>query len=132
MRDLEQARALLEAVRRDLGALRGMQDAATFADEIFGLHVQPAAEKGLKAWLALEGVVYPRTHDLSRLLNVLTEREAEVAPFQDLIEYNPYAVQLRYETFDSDAESLDREQAIQRSGSFRDHVRRLLDEVEGA
>ena len=63
MRDLEQARALLETAHRDLTALRGMGDTGTFAEEIFGFHVQQAAEKALKAWLALEEVVYPKTHD---------------------------------------------------------------------
>ncbi len=53
MNDLEQARELASAAERDISALRGMDDAAIFADEIFGFHVQQAAEKLFKAWLAL-------------------------------------------------------------------------------
>jgi len=45
MSDPKQARILLEAAERDVSALRGMGDAAVFADEIFGFHVQQAAEK---------------------------------------------------------------------------------------
>jgi HEPN domain-containing protein len=55
MNDLEQARELASAAERDISALRGMDDAAIFADEIFGFHVQQAAEKLFKAWLALQG-----------------------------------------------------------------------------
>jgi HEPN domain-containing protein len=131
MRDLEQARALLETARRELVALRGMGDAATFAEEIFGFHVQQAAEKALKAWLALEGAVYPKTHDLSRLLRLLEELGADVGPFQDLIEYNPYAVQLRYETFEPGDEPLDRDQAIERTRDLLEHVQRRFSEVGG-
>ena len=40
MTDLRQARALLGAAERDVAALRGMGDAAVFADEIFGFHAQ--------------------------------------------------------------------------------------------
>jgi HEPN domain-containing protein len=73
MRDLDQARALLDLAARDLRALEGMSDATVFADEIFGFHMQQTAEKALKAWLATEGVVYPKTHDLSHLLSLLEE-----------------------------------------------------------
>ena len=36
-----------------------MRDVDIFADEIFGFHAQQAAEKLLKAWLALLGEVTP-------------------------------------------------------------------------
>ncbi len=39
MSDLEQAQELFRAAERDISALRGMGDAAVFADEIFGFHV---------------------------------------------------------------------------------------------
>lgn len=128
MRDLEQARALLATARRDLTALRGMRDAGTFAEEIFGFHVQQAAEKALKAWLAMEEVIYPKTHDLSRLLKLLADLGADVARFQDLIEYNPYAVQFRYDTFELGDEPLDREQAIERIQDLLEHVEQLVGE----
>ena len=51
--------------------------------------------------------------------------------FEELIEYNPYAVQFRYESYDSDAEPIDREEAVQRLETLRQQVRRRLAEVEG-
>lgn len=132
MSDREQALALLDAARRDVTALRGMGDAATFAEEIFGFHVQQAAEKVLKAWLAVEGVTYPKTHDLSHLLTLLEELGAKVTPFLDLIEYNPYAVQLRYETFELSDERLDRERAVERIHALLDKVQARVAEPEGS
>ena len=77
MSDRKQARVLLEAAEMDVAALRGMGDAAVFADPVFGFHVQQAAEKLFKAWLAISGAAYPLIHDLEELLTLLTAREAE-------------------------------------------------------
>lgn len=52
MSDQEHAESILEAARRDLRALRAMDDAVAFPDEIVGFHAQQAVEKALKAWLA--------------------------------------------------------------------------------
>jgi HEPN domain-containing protein len=71
MAPLDEARQLLAAADKDWRALHGMDDADVFADEIFGFHAQQAAEKAFKAWLALLGVEYPKTHDLSLLLGIL-------------------------------------------------------------
>lgn len=124
MSDSKQARVLLEAARRDLRALEGMRDSAVFADEIFGFHAQQAAEKLLKAWLAIEGVLYPRTHDLDHLLRLLEQHGAQLSGFEDLEEYSAFAVQLRYEAFDTDAEPLDRDVALER-------IRRLVNRIGG-
>jgi len=113
---------LLTIARKDLKALSGMTDADVFAEEIFGFHAQQAIEKALKAWLAWLDVEYPRTHDLSLLLSLLQAREADVAPFGELIEYTPYAVQLRYEAFDALAEPLDRLETIRRVCQVVEHV----------
>ena len=96
MSDLKQARMLLEAAQKDVSALRGMDDAAVFADEIFGFHAQQAAEKLLKAWLASLGEAYPLSHDLASLLDVLRTCGADVARFDELVDYTRYAVRLRY------------------------------------
>ena len=49
MTDIKQADAMMRMAHRDMVALHGMRDAAVFADEIFGFHVQQAIEKSLKA-----------------------------------------------------------------------------------
>ena len=82
------------------------------------------------AWLALLGEPFPFTHDIDYLLRLVEKRGLGVERFEELIEYNPYAVQFRYESYDSDAEPIDREEAVQRLEALRQQVRRLA-EVEG-
>ncbi len=111
MSDVKCAQMLMKASKRDVEALRGMSDASVFADEIFGFHVQQAAEKLFKAWLALLGETYPLTHDLELLFNLVQERGVAASIFLALIEYTPYAVQFRYEATEVDAEPIDRQES---------------------
>ncbi len=126
MNDLEQARELANAAERDISALRGMGDAAIFADEIFGFHVQQAAEKLLKAWLALQGETYPLSHDLAALLDMLSVGGADVARFDGLVDYTVYAVRLRYAATDPGAGLVDRAGAIEQVEALLATVRRRL------
>ena len=126
MSDLKQARALVEAARRDLSALRGMLDADVFGDEIFGFHIQQAAEKLLKAWLAILGEVYPLTHNLELLLDLLQERNAFEEQFRPLIEYTPYAGRIRYESSEPLLEPIDRVTALRRIEALLEQVLRRL------
>ena len=130
MSDLKQARVLLTSAERDISALHGMADADVFADEIFGFHVQQAAEKLLKAWLALLGETYPTTHDLARLLAMLRASDVEATRFNELMEYTPFAVQFRYAPGDLSARPLDRDTAIERVEALLKEVRRKSDDIE--
>lgn len=130
MNDLEHARELASAAERDISALRGMSDAAVFADEIFGFHVQQAAEKLFKAWLASQGETYPLSHDLAALLDMLSVGGADVARFDGLVGYTRYAVRLRYAGADPGAGPLDRPKAVARVEALRAAVLRRLAETE--
>ena len=91
-----------------------MADANVFANEIFGFHVQQATEKLFKANLSLLEEPYPATHDLTRLLELLKTHQPEAGDrFDDLIAYNPYAVQLRYSAGDPGLSPPDRNAAVQ-------------------
>jgi len=125
MADLEHASSLLRMAHKDFNALVGMQGNSLFADEIFGFHVQQAAEKALKAWLCTYGSgSYPLTHELARLFSLLENQGAEVEPFWTLVQYTMFAVQARYE------EGLDDlDEPIDRTGEIR-NVSALLTCVE--
>ena len=114
MSDLKKARALLDAAHRDLQALRGMLDSEFFAEEIFGFHVQQAAEKALKAWLEFLGETFPYTHDLGVLLQKLENRGCAVTEFWDLLDFSLFAVQLRYDSLDGLDEPIDRQGSIEK------------------
>ena len=131
MSDPKQARVLLEAAERDASALRGMGDATVFADEIFGFHVQQAAEKLFKAWLASLGEIYPLSHDLASLLDMLRTRGADITRFDELVDYTRYAVRLRYAGADPGVHPLDRDNALGQVEALLEEVRRRLAEAEG-
>ena len=126
MSDVKQARELVEAAGRDISALRGMSDLEVFADEIFGLHTQQAAEKLLKAWLALLGEVYPLTHNLELLLSILHERGIATEEYNSLVEYTPYSGRIRYEAGDPSGHPLDRAIALRRIEALYEQVTRQL------
>lgn len=126
MKNLEQARLLLDVVRRDMSALRLMANVADFPDEIFGFHVQQAAEKNLKAWLSLLGETYPPTHDLAWLLKKLETLDTKAVRFGALVEYNSYAVQFRYTT-GPDVGPLDRVAALRLLEELMESVQKMLE-----
>ena len=130
MNDLEQAKSMLTMAERDLKALKGMGDAETFADEIFGFHAQQVVEKTLKAWIVTLGVEYPFVHDISRLLAVLEEGGCNVEKFWDLVEYNAFAIQFRYEAFDPTERPLDRPFMIGRVQALWGQVKSVVEDIE--
>jgi len=90
-------RELLKLAERDYQAAMILAHAENPQTDTAGFHLQQAAEKSLKAWLALKGIDYPRTHDLNLLLGLLEDQEESVEVFWSLLELNPFAVQFRYE-----------------------------------
>ena len=127
MSDPKCARRLLEAADRDIETLKLL-----FADspeESFGFHLQQASEKALKAWLALVGRRYPRTHDLEELLDLLGSSGEATGFFRVLAVLTPYAVEFRYEGVGSDHEPIPRDQALVRVEALVQRVRDRLAEL---
>lgn len=124
----EEARRMLEFARRDFKALGGMMATGLFDDEIYGFHAQQAVEKALKAWMILANKEYPKTHDLSVLLHLLEEIMAPgiSKSFADLEDLTIFAVQYRYDTFESGDEPLDRSVLFERIKSLIEHVEGLF------
>jgi HEPN domain-containing protein len=71
MRAIDQAQLLQRKAAQDLAVLRKLINDPTINTETLGFHAQQAAEKLIKALLALGGHDYPRTHDLGLLLDLL-------------------------------------------------------------
>lgn len=110
MSDVKCARMMHGAAERDLLTLRSMT--ASAPDESVGFHVQQAAEKALKAWLALLDERYPLTHNIETLMNLLAEKGADTEAFRGLIDYTPYAVEFRYTGIDPDSNPIERDAAL--------------------
>jgi HEPN domain-containing protein len=124
--DKDHARQLLDMANKDHSALSHMVDSANFSDEVFGFHAQQTIEKALKAWIAVRGLVYPKSHDVSALVKILRDDGQDLSKFPDLEDYTVFAVQYRYEAYDSE-DDIDRGEAIEKTRTFLAHVQGILD-----
>ena len=99
------------------------------SDESFGFYVQQAAEKCLKAWIALLGGEYPLTHELGALIDRIRRRDEAVSEFADLARFSPFAVQFRYEPVPEGAARIDRPAAIRQAEALRRRLPSMLREA---
>jgi HEPN domain-containing protein len=128
MSDIDAAKMLFRKALEDFRALRGMLDAQVFSDEIFGFHAQQAIEKALKAWLAYRDIEYPFVHDLSLLLELLEESGVDVSPYENLLDFNTYAVAMRYVEKETHSKPVDRMSTVQRIEPLMREISGFLDE----
>ena len=124
MSPTDRPRELLELAERDYEAALILAHAENPQTDAAGFHLQQAVEKSLKAWLALKGIDYPRTHDLNPLLGLLEDHDENIEPFWTLLELNPFAVQFRYELPGEDFYSF--EQLAQLTKQLMAHVQFVL------
>lgn len=76
-----------------------------------GFHAQQAVEKAVKVALTLEGVDFPKTHDLEYLLTLAGKCSIALEPeFESASWLTPWAAEFRYD--DAPIETLDRKRAI--------------------
>ena len=127
MSDHKCARALLEVAEQDIRTLRAILAAADVGDGVFGFHVQQAAEKSLKAWLALLGVRFPLTHDLGALMELLQET-VDATVFLPLRAYTPFGVQFRYQAVEGDT-PIDRRTALRQVEALWRRVGQELERI---
>lgn len=126
MKDIKHARLMLDMAEADVRAMMNMTNSDNFTDSVFGFHCQQAVEKLCKAWLSVEGVEYPRTHDLRTLMQLIEQEcPGDIDSFVDLVDLTDYAVQFRYEA-PMDLEPLERPSLCQRILDLNRHVESLL------
>ena len=126
----DQAMIMQTLAAKDIKAMRSLIDPDSADDEIFGFHAQQAVEKSLKAWIILTGGSYGRTHDLQQLFLMLQDSGCDVVQFENLVELNPFAVQMRYDLFDSNEPSLDRPAVLRRVVEFYECVQGIISEKQ--
>jgi HEPN domain-containing protein len=66
--------------------------------DTISFHLQQVAEKLLKALLASQGTLYPRTHDIEALLDLAIPRFPLLERFREqILGLTSYAVEMRYD-----------------------------------
>ena len=87
-------------------------------------HAQQCIEKYLKAWLQEANIRPPRTHELNVLLNLIVPTHPEWGAWQtDFADFQPHAVDVRYETFATAAQA---EHAVRVCTEVRTAIRTVL------
>ena len=90
-----EARRWLQFAHDDADAARALANTGNAKPRHVCWHWQQAAEKAIKAALILDGIVFPRTHDLDTLADLLPDRwERDALP--ELGELSQWAVESRY------------------------------------
>lgn len=106
------AQRLLEKALADQRTVEHLVEVEEVANEIVGFHAQQAVEKLLKAVLAARSIDYPRTHDIDRLVEILTASDISPPPQAASLEtLTPWATEFRYE--DASGEAIDRAAAAE-------------------
>lgn len=125
-RDL--ARAFIEKGKEDEVLLSKLVDDGEVSDDLFGFHVQQAAEKLIKSVLAVEESRPTRTHDLAALFEEVEVGGTEIpAEILEVRSFTPYAVRNRYPFLDP-APAIDRKAALEQVR----RVRRWAEKIAGA
>ncbi|PSB37535.1 HEPN domain-containing protein [Aphanothece minutissima] len=98
MQAIDQAQLLQRKAAQDLAVLRKLINDPTINTETLGFHAQQAAEKLIKALLALGGHDYPRTHDLGVLLDLLAAVDVFIPEALLTVEnLTPFGTVFRYD-----------------------------------
>jgi HEPN domain-containing protein len=91
------ARMYVDKGREDENAAAKLLDDDSISDSIVGFHLQQAAEKYLKAVLALHEIRISKTHNIADLILQLQDTSMPVPDeFDPSADLSPYAVRARY------------------------------------
>ena len=97
-RSHEFARILLQRARDDRYVASRLADDPDAPDWSIGFHTQQATEKALKAVLSFRSIEYPRTRNLSLLIDLLRENSLSTPPdTSELPRLTPFGATLRYD-----------------------------------
>jgi HEPN domain-containing protein len=122
---IEVAELLADKAAGDLLVVQKLAPDPEVNDDSVGFHAQQAVEKALKVALTLNGVDFPKTHDLDFLLALANRSEIQLPTEMAQVGWlTPWAAEFRYD--DAPMESLDRKQAEGVAEFAVDWARELL------
>ena len=104
----------------NLAAARALLDLAPPETESAAFHCQQAAEKYLKAFIALNGDEIPRIHDLTVLVDLAADYDSnldDLEPHAEMLV--PFAVAARYPFTHAEPDADEAEKAFQAATAIR-------------
>jgi HEPN domain-containing protein len=126
---LEVARVLCRRAAADLRVARKIAPDPEIDEEAIGFHAQQAVEKALKSALTLEGVDFPKTHDIDFLVKLAEECDTELsADIAGAGWLTPWGTDFRYD--DEPLEALDKDRALKAAGEAVELCEKLLSKWE--
>jgi len=96
------------------------------ARSIWRFHCQQAAEKYLKCLLTYLGIQAPRTHDLKALVLLVPAENRLALRIEDVVELNPYSVDVRYADDWREPDLGDARRALALASEVRAEVRQAI------
>lgn len=93
-------------------------------------HAQQCAEKYLKGYLVLQGVDFPYTHNIARVVELCAEHGVRADDYKDAEELTPFAITARYPGDDEPVSESEARRALTIARALRERVRSNL-AVEG-
>lgn len=111
MREHDFAEQLIKKAIQDEFILKKLIGDPESPEEGIGFHAQQAVEKLIKAVLAINKILFPRTHDLENLVKLIDQNNINRPHILDQVgDLTPFAVEFRY-----DALPLEEEDYLDRS-----------------
>ena len=108
---IEVAGSFARLAEIDLATAEKLAPDPEMDDRPVGFHSQQAVEKAMKVALMLEGVDFPKTHDLEYLIVLAEKHSVALEPQVKSASWlTPWAAEFRYD--DAPIETLDRARAI--------------------
>lgn len=108
---IEVAESFARLAEIDLATAEKLAPDPEMDDRPVGFHAQQAVEKAMKVVLMLEGIDFPKTHDLEYLIVLAEKHAVTVEPEVKSASWlTPWAAEFRYD--DAPIETLDRNRAI--------------------
>ena len=89
---------------------------------LIAYHAQQCAEKCIKAYLVFQGIDFPFTHNIARLLELCSEKAAWLKELSEAEELTPFAITAQYPGED---EAVSKGEAL-RAVAIADNVRRII------
>jgi HEPN domain-containing protein len=124
-RDL--VRQWLAKADEDLDAAKALLSLGTSFLSTIGFHCQQAAEKYFKAFLTWQQIEFPKTHDLSLLLGLIsTEAPSLAESLEEVVELTSYGVEIRYPGDIPEVTSEDAAEAVQLAEKVREAIQGTL------